>query len=191
MRLTAVLIGLFSFISTMAQLSGQNTFQRKGLVLGGAAGISSIRMSTPSHADEHQMGLSLPNLKIGYMVSPRTALLVYLPGTVYSFNQEGRERDRGFEGILPSVQYWAGDRLWLLAGVGLGLDAPAFYDIKEASERKFYFGSAALAGLGYEFWRKRRFALDVQGRLHYGNAKLPEGKRDGLAFSLLLGFNFY
>lgn len=125
------------------------------------------------------------------MISPRTALLLYLPGTVYAYKNEGRERDRGFESIVPAVQYWVGDLLWLLGGVGLGLDAPAFYDIKEETERKFYFGTAALAGVGYELWRKGRFALDLQGRVHYGNAKLPKGRRDGLAFSLLVGFNFY
>lgn len=179
-------------LSLHAQTAGPKTFERKGFIFGGALGISYIQLSAPAgFSDDKQVGLSFPNLKFGAMLTPRTALLLYLPGTVYTYKNEGRERSRGFEGMIPSVQYWAGERLWLLAGVGLGMNAPAFYDIKDESERKFYFGTAALAGAGYEVFRKGRFALDVQGRIHYGQINLPDRKEKGVAFSVMVGVNWY
>jgi hypothetical protein len=78
-----------------------------------------------------------------------------------------------------------------MGGVGLGMDAPAFYDIKGEEERKFYFGASALAGTGYEIWRKGKFACDIQGRVHFGTAKLPNGTQKGSVVSFLIGFNWY
>jgi hypothetical protein len=71
------------------------------------------------------------------------------------------------------------------------MDAPAFYDIKNKEERKFYFGPAALAGTGFEIWRKGSCTLELQARVHYGATKQPEGTLKGLAYSVLFGFNFY
>ncbi len=191
MRSVLVLLFIGFFFAATAQSSGKKPLERKGFIFGGAVGISSVKLSAPNFWAEKQGGLSIPNLKFGAMISPRTALILYLPGTVYRYKWNDRERDRGFEGIVPSVQYWVGDRFWLLAGAGLGMDAPAFYDIKNETERKFYFGGTALAGAGYEILQRGNFALDLQGRAHFGNANTPDGNRKGVAFSLLLGFNFY
>jgi len=130
-------------------------------------------------------------MKIGMMLNDRTALMLFLPGSVYSYSRIGRKRDRGFEGIVPTVQYWPTNRLWINAGIGLGMDAPAFYDIKDESERKFYFGGAALMSCGYEVWQGKRSAIDVQLRLHGGNSKQPEGRVTGISGELLCGFNLY
>ena len=125
------------------------------------------------------------------MISKRTALVLCLPGSIYTYKGIGRQRDRGFEGIIPSVQYWVKDRWWVLGGAGLTLDAPAFYDIKTEDETKFYFGASMLVGTGYEVWRTGKFAMDIQARLHYGKASVIEGTREGLAFNVLVGFNWY
>jgi hypothetical protein len=169
----------------------KKVFERKGFVLGFATGVSSLRLSFPSMPAQTEASLSFPNIKIGAMLSKRTALLLYLPGSIYTFKEEGRERDRGFEGIIPSVQFWLKDRWWVLGGVGLGVDAPAFYDIQDEDERKFYFGSSVIAGTGYEVWRKGKFALDVQARVHYGSINHPQGTMEGLAFNFLVGLNWY
>lgn len=185
---------LFLLITTsllQAQNQDKKPITRKGFVFGTAAGVSSLRLSGRNIGNETQAGLSFPNFKIGTMVGDRTALLMYLPGSIYAHKREGRQRDRGFEGILPSVQYWVKNRWWLLGGAGLAMDAPAFYDIQEDSERKFYFGAGMIAGAGYEIWQGRRSALDVQLRAHYGSVKRPEDRLNGYAFSLLLGFNWY
>ena len=71
------------------------------------------------------------------------------------------------------------------------MDAPAFYDIKDETERKFYFGPGGVMGTGYELWRRGRFTLDVQGRAHFGSIAAPEGRRNGVAFNVMLGLNWY
>lgn len=177
--------------TTVLHAQEQTQINRNGWVFGTAAGVSVVHLSTTGLATETQTGLSFPNFKAGKMINNRMALLIYLPGSIYRYKGEGRERDRGFEGIIPSVQYWLKPRWWVMAGAGLTLDAPAFYDIKGEDERKFYFGPSVLAVTGYEIWRKDRFALDLQVRAHYGYASIPEGKRTGLAVTTLLGFNWY
>ncbi len=191
MRSVLIFFFIAFFFAASAQSSGKKPLERKGFIFGGAGGFSSVQLSAPNFSTERQCGLTLPNLKFGKMISPHTALILYLPGTVYRYKWSDRERDRGFEGIIPTVQYWAADRFWMLAGAGLGMDAPAFYDIKNEAERKLYFGGAALAGAGYEILQIGNFAVDLQGRVHFGNANTPDGNRKGVAFSLLLGFNFY
>lgn len=169
----------------------QNPVEREGFLFGAAAGISAFQLNTPYHARPDAGALSFPNFKIGYMLRPNTALVLCLPGSVYTYKGPNRQRDRGFEGIVPGVQFWPTQRWWLLGGAGLSMDAPAFYDIKNESERKFYFGPGALLGTAYELWRKGNKSLDLQARLHYGRQKLPEGIQEGVAISLLLGFNWY
>lgn len=170
--------------------SGQN-IDRKGFIFGASIGVSSVHLSFPSAQHQNEISASFPNFKIGAMVSQRTALLLYLPGSIYTYKNESRERARGFEAIVPSVQYWVADRWWVLGGVGLGMDAPAFFDIKDDSERKFYFGGAFVAGVGYDIWRSGRFAIDAQSRIHYGTANIPDGRLQGAALDILIGFNWY
>lgn len=169
----------------------QQNFERKGFVFGVSMGVSAISLKSDAAGNRHQTGLSAPNIKLGKMLNSRSALLLLLPGSVYRYEWSGRVRDRGFEGIIPAFQYWAKDRWWLMGGAGLGMDAPAFYDIKDESERKFYFGGAAVVASGYEIWRKGRFALDVQARAHLGAIKAAEGRLHGAAFSLGIGVNWY
>jgi hypothetical protein len=181
--------GLFTH-SNAQELSGL-TFERKGFIIGAALGASSINLNFPSRSTFHTLSASFPNIKMGAMISKRTALLVYLPGSIYTYTGSGRKRDRGFEGIIPSIQYWLKDRWWVLGGAGIGLDAPAFYDVKNEEEKNFNFGSSLTIGTGYEIWRKGKFAMDIQSRVHYGSATVSDGVRTGLAFNILLGFNWY
>lgn len=190
MRYVCLCLMLMGLLSAHAQNGPEKAGVRKGFFLGAAAGPSLIRLKTVSQPAETEVSLSFPNIKLGYMIRPRLALALYLPGTVYRYHVQGRVRDRGFEAILPSVQYWPSNRWWILAGAGPGMDAPAFYDIKNETERSFYFGAAAIAATGYEVWQGRRFALDVQLRVHTGNVRITE-KRQGTALSLMLGLSGY
>ncbi len=174
-----------------AQRPNDPAFVRKGFFFGTGIGVSALQLREPGIPLQKETNLSFPNFKIGAMITLRTALLVYLPGSIYTSKSQGRTRQRGFEAILPSVQYWIANRWWVLGGVGIGMDAPAFYDIKSEEERTFYFGGSALASTGYEVWRRGKFACEVQGRVHFGTAKVDSGTQKGTAVSLLLGFNWY
>lgn len=191
MRVCLMLFFCGFLFGTSAQTLSEKTLERKGFIFGTSVGLSTLKLNFTGQPTQRNISLSLPNFKVGAMISKRTALVLYLPGTIYTYKLEGRQRDRGFEAIIPSVQYWLKDRFWLLGGVGIGMDAPVFYDIKDETERVFYFGSAAIAGVGYELWHNKKMALDLQSRVHYGTANFPDGKRDGLAFSFLVGLNWY
>jgi hypothetical protein len=71
------------------------------------------------------------------------------------------------------------------------MDAPAFYDIKDESERKFYFGGAALASCGYELWQKNHCTIDLQARLHAGFTNQPSRRVNGVSGEILVGINWY
>jgi len=183
---------LILLVSLSTQLwSQETTNNRNGWIFGTAVGASVLHLSTSGLPTEIAPSISFPNFKIGKMITKRTAILLYLPGSIYTYKGVGRQRDRGFEGIIPAAQYWVTPRWWVLGGVGLTLDAPAFYDIKGEDEHKFYFGPSVLAATGYELWRKGNFALDLQVRMHYGYSIIPEGKRTGMAGTTLVGFNWY
>ncbi len=164
---------------------------REGFIFGASIGVSQIYLNSPKAGNEDQLGLSFPNFKFGTMVNSKTAILVHLPGTIYKCNNDGRKRDRGFEGIIPSVQYWMKDNWWGLGGVGLTFDAPAFYDIKNETERKFYVGPSFLLGTGYEVWKNEKLTIDLQTRVQHGFSTLENGRRVGTAINFMIGFNFY
>lgn len=174
-----------------------DAFERRGLLLGGAIGLSALRIAGPGVTEGTYAAASLPNLKIGAMVSERLAVAVLLPGSIYRYQGQGgsgvdgRRRDRGFETVVPSVQYWISDRSWILGGAGMTLDAPAFYDIKSADERTFHTGPSLVVAAGQEIWRSGTLAIDVQGRIHICRASMPSGDRTGSAFTILLGINRY
>jgi len=154
-----------------------------------------IDLSGPSVEPGRAGSASFPNLRVGCMVSDRTAFLLQLPGNIYrhrGLDAEDRDRDRAFEGIIPSLQRWLTDRWWIVGGVGLALDSPAFYDIEDSSERVFHVGVSAEAGAGYEVWRSGGYSLDLQGRVLYGRATLPRGDHlEGYAINAMVGFSSY
>lgn len=136
------------------------------------------------------MGL---NWKIGYMLNPRLALLINGSVSIYDYELSGRSRKRDFGGVFPSVQYHFRDRWWVLGGIGLGTDAPVFYDLKPENEDepKYYTGVGGLSAIGFEIYGRNNFAIDLQARFNYSNVNLPIGTTHGYNFALLLGINFY
>ena len=154
-----------------------------------SVGFSHIEIGGPIGTVSPQSSISIPNLKFGVKLGKHSAVALMLPGTVYTDYSTDRHQSRGFEGIVPVFQYWTVKNLWLMAGAGLGLDAPAFYDIKSDAERKFYFGTTSLVGAGYEFWHKGKFSLDIQSRVRLGSVNKPDGECFGFTADLLLGIS--
>ena len=166
----------------------KNPFERKGFVIGVGIGAGALTLNANDtiHTD---FSTTLPNIKVGYMLHKRFALLALLPGANYKYNG----KDRGFEGAIIAGQYWLKDNWWVLGGTGLTFDAPAFYTVKEPNTAGFYTGFPAFTfATGYEVWRKGRFALDLQYRIFLGKSNLPnDGQREGISNMFIVGFNWY
>lgn len=180
------------FLSVLISLSMTVFSQdRKGFLFGASAGLahSNIRVSSSTQSNT-DLGL---NWKVGYMIRPNLAVLINGSASIYDYTLSGRARKRDFGGIFPSAQYWVADKIWILGGGGIGTDAPVFYDLKveNIEETKYHSGIGAISSIGYEVYRKKNFALDVQARLNFSGVDLPVDKAKGFTTALLLGFNFY
>ncbi|WP_166966575.1 hypothetical protein [Yeosuana marina] len=182
-------------MSTLSFAQNNSTFdstsKRDGFIfefsLGG--GVISIEDSEGLQTfDKSQGAICFPELKFGYMLNDKLALTLSMPGNIYEF----QNNDRHFGGFIPSVQYWVKDCWWIHGGVGLAIDSPALYDIKDNVNDDWNFGCAVMASTGYEIYKKNNFALNVQSKLMMGRAFLEgDAHRDAVTFNIGLGFSWF
>jgi hypothetical protein len=175
--------------NTFAQTNlSKKPIDREGFIVGFGLGAGSLTLKSNDQTDI-SFSTTLPNIKLGYMLNSRLALLTVLPGANYKY----KGIDRGFEGVVIAGQYWVKENWWVLGGAGLTFDAPAFYTVKDLKTAEFYTGFPALSfAMGYEVWHKGRFAFDIQYRIFLGELNLANsGERQGVANMFIVGFNWY
>ena len=188
-----VLIICFISLSTLAYSQEEHSIVRKGFVFGTSIGISHSLLTFPSkkHNEAH---LAL-DFKIGYMLKSNIALLLTSNTSVYSYSGIGRDRLRDFGVLAPSIQYWYTDKVWIMGGIGLGIDAPVFFDIKDPDlneeERVYHNGLGIIGAIGYEFYQGKKFMIDLKAKITYRNVNIIEGKTTGISPAILIGINFY
>ena len=183
------LLGLV--MSFTAQAQKLNEIQRKGLMFGISTGIANSQLKFPSKS-QNNTNLAI-NWKVGYMLKPKLAVLLNGAVSIYKYDLTDRKRLRDFGGVFASAQYFVTDKFWALGGIGIGTEAPVFFDLKpeNTEETKYYSGLGLVSSIGYEIYRKNNFALDLQARLNYSSVNLSIGKLNGITTALLLGINFY
>ncbi len=177
------------FIHLKAQtLDPSVNVERSGLTFGTSIGAGVLHLSSQNSA-ENKFVSSFPNLRIGYLLNNRLAFQLLIPGSIYSDLGETRAN----EGICISTQYWLKNKWWILGGIGIGMDAPAFWTVTDPSNADFNFGFPALTtATGYELWRKKNFVLDIQYRIFAGEVDLEDGtRRKGISNIISLGFNWH
>jgi hypothetical protein len=190
LKMACVALSLSYSITYSQNKNSETTTQRDGFivefVVGG--GIISIEDSAGMQTfDKSQGTFVFPDLKLGYMLNDKLAITLSLPGNIYEF----QDNDRHFGGFIPSVQYWVKDRWWIHGGMGLAIDSPALYDIKDDVNDDWNFGFALKASTGYEFYKKKNFALNVQSNLVIGSVSLDgDMHRDAVIFNIGLGFSW-
>ncbi|MBI9041822.1 hypothetical protein [Lutibacter sp.] len=193
-RFTILLISLtLCTIVVTAQNNSTNEtiFKRDGFMFefslgGGVIGVEDNQGIQTF--DKSQGALSFPELKFGYMLNDNLAITASMPGMIYEFNNN----DRHFGGFIPSIQYWVKDRWWIHGGVGLAIDSPALYDIKDNVNDYWNFGCAVMASTGYEFYKKKNFALNVQSKVVMGRTFLEgDVHGDAVTFNIGLGFSWF
>lgn len=190
LRMACVAFVLLSSITYAQNTNPETTTQRDGFIIefvvGG--GIISVEDSAGIQTfDKSQSVFSFPDLKLGYMLNKRLAITASMPGMTYEF----QDSDRHFGGFIPSLQYWVKDRWWIHGGMGLAIDSPALYDIKDDVNDDWNFGFAVMASTGYEIYKKRNFALNIQSNFVLGSVYLDgDAHRDALTFNIGLGFSW-
>ena len=186
---------LFSVFINHAFAQENETIQRRGFVFGTSYGAGYSVLNFPDK-NQSEPGFAL-DVKLGYMIKPDLALLLSTNVSIYDYSGFGRDRKRDFGVLAPSLQYWLNDRCWVLGGIGLGGDNPVFWDIdfenidNNPLETKYYNGLGVVAAVGYEIYQRKHIALDLKTKISYRNVEMPEGKTNGVSFSLLAGINFY
>ena len=190
LKMACVAFALVSSITYAQNTNTKTTNQREGFMfeftVGG--GLISIEDSAGIQTfNESQGTFVFPDIKLGYMLNEKLAITVSMPGNIYKF----QDNDRNFGGLIPSVQYWVKDKWWIHGGIGLAIDSPALYDIKDDVNDDWNFGCAVMASTGYEIYKKKNFALNVQSKLVLGRASLDgDVKRDAVLFNVGLGFSW-
>lgn len=189
-KIKQVIIAMILMLSSMQAFAQDNQSEptRKGFVIGVSAGAGYLSIegdAAPSTFEDSD--ISLPNLKIGWMLNPNTALLLSMPGMAY----EVQGVDRSFDGLIPTVQHWVRSNWWINGGVGLGLDTPAFYEDKVKGQDKLILGPAFMISTGYEVYKKGKFTIDLQGTIHTGRLYTNDTHYDAGAILAGVGFNFY
>lgn len=193
-RTIAIIMGALLLVAQMAQTQETSQVERKGFVFGTSLGIAHSNITFPN-TSENFTDLAL-DLKIGYMINPRLALLLTSNVSIYDYSGLGRDRKRDFGVLSPSVKYWLHNRLWILGGIGIGGDNPVFWDIKnpdaDSLETQYYSGLGLVASTGYELFQlNNQLIIDIKGRAMYRKLKIQEENNSGFSFGLLLGINFY
>lgn len=190
-QLAITLIILTIGILTANAQQTDNTPERKGFMFGLGISGGAISISdevTGADFEEGQGGISLPNIKIGYMINSKLAVLLNTQGLIYEYNNY----DRSFETALVSVQYWVKDRWWIGGGFGAGIDMPALYDVEDNFNDDFNFGCAAGISTGYEIFQRKHFTIDLQLQATAGRAFLENNlHRDAATFTAGIGFNIF
>lgn len=195
MRFKIILLAMCSIFFAQTIVAQVKTdFQRKGFVFGTSLGIANSKLDFPDKS-EMQTDLGI-DLKIGYMLNPRIAILLMSNVSIYDYSGFGRDRKRDFGVLSPSIQYWLKDKYWISGGIGIGGDNPVFWDIEnpdiEPLETKYYSGLGIFGSAGYElFQSKNNFTIDIKGRIMYRKVSLQEGGTTGISYGILVGFNFY
>ncbi|MEQ8555258.1 MAG: hypothetical protein RIC06_21670 [Cyclobacteriaceae bacterium] len=175
------------FILQLATTYAQHYPEREGFSIGGSIGGGVLHFTSGFEDNQTTGDLALPNLKLGWMVKDNLGLYLNLPGQIYKENG----KDRSFEGLIPSVQYWPGNRFWLSGGFGVAMDFPAFYEVKNINDETWNWGKGALIGMGFEVLQRKKFTIDIQARMLMSSFKVNDGRKEGANFSMAVGFNYY
>ena len=79
-----IIIANYSFAQTN---TGKLQIERKGFVFGVGLGAGSLSLNTNDTVST-KLSTALPNIKVGYMLNNRLALLAILPGANYNYNEK-------------------------------------------------------------------------------------------------------
>ena len=182
-----ILITILGAAIAVAGFAQEDRSVRTGFAFGGFVGMGAVHFTEGNIGDQTQGLVSFPNLMAGYMINSRFG--IFLKSVGHNYELDGR--DRSFDSYVFSAQYWPADDFWISGGYGPSMDVRAFYESKRKSEGVNWGHGILIAG-GYEFLQRKKWALDLQSRLHLAGVKLDDNtRREGSSFTLGLGVTFF
>lgn len=170
------------------------------LALGFSLGLGTMQMNDSDIACDGCEGDPLSfaaDAHLGWMVSPRLALMVDVQGTGQTVADTGVFTDTLVQSTATiGAQYWVTPQLWIKGGIGAASLAVTRDDGFSTQQSDSLEGGAITGAVGYEVFSARNFAIDLQlratGATYKGsdNAELIDDTNVGTT-SLQVGFNWY
>lgn len=176
------LIALAIALACAASPAHADPSVRRGAVLGvaiGAGGVVTADCTGSCDPARRFLRLAAPNLKLGWLLAPRAAILLYVPTGLHR-----RDGDlRAFESVAPAVQLWPRPETWVLAALGPGFDFPAI----GSATTGFHVGAAATLVAGHRIARLAGWDVELQARAMGGLIDVGDATRRAGALDLLIG----
>ncbi|MCU0647761.1 MAG: hypothetical protein MUF00_07180 [Gemmatimonadaceae bacterium] len=183
-----VIVGLMLLCTVSPAGAQRRALEATGPTFGFALGFSRAVLRTSPTSTWTGVDVAFA-WRAGYQVSDRVSLLLVGSGATYRHTGPGRARRRGFETLMPMVEYRVDDRLRLSAGGGLQLDAPVFFDVRpsQPDETRYSVGLGGALAASYAVVTGDAVDLDLHTRWNIGRVAVPHGTLRGNALSMLLG----
>jgi hypothetical protein len=172
-------------------------FDRTGrLALGFSIGLGGMHSSSQGdigcpNCDWNPAAVEV-DFHVGGMLTPQFAILFELQGNLQTIDQQdgGAGTVTLSQGTaMVAAQYWLLPKLWIKGGIGAAHLSYDFNDAYQTQSQPIDNGAAVMAGIGYELYSTREFAVDLQGRLIEGSYK---GIDDQITSGTIgVGFNWY
>lgn len=136
---------------------------------------------------------------LGWMVSPRLALLLEVQGVGQTIADNDVYTDTLVQSTATvGAQYWVTPQLWIKGGIGGAALTVTRDDGFQTQDSDSLEGGAIMGAVGYEILSARNFALDLQLRATGATYEDSTLELDGTTSdtnvgttSLSLGFNWY
>ncbi len=172
------------------------------LALGFSVGLGKMKIDNSAVACNGCSGDPVSyeaDVHLGWMMSPRVALLFEAEGTGQTIADDGVVTDTLVQSTaMVGAQYWVTPQLWLKGAIGAAQLTVTRDDGFTTAQSDSLDGGAIMGAVGYEVMSSRNFAVDLQLRFTGGTYKDTTVNLDGTTndtnlatTSVGLGFNWY
>lgn len=149
----------------------QSVTERSGFVFSFGVGLG-IGHRTAFDCDycwgEHESSTGIrlmppPQLQLGFMASPKVAILLsFYTGVYFPPNDADM---RTFDFVGPTVQLFLNDKTWVKGGVGLGMDTETVTENIDNIDT----GVGLVVAAGTALMQKKKYSLDLEGRVLFAS----------------------
>jgi hypothetical protein len=108
-----IIVLMLSTASLSAQSIESKSSEKQDFLIGAGIG-GGLLLEKDSDIDMESYGkISILNLKLGWMITPQTAICLHVPSGGHTQSGE----TRAFEAVLVTGQHWLSEKIWGMAGL--------------------------------------------------------------------------